>query len=227
MTELRDAETDSGIEDRGSDSIGSDSHSTGSGSHSSTSSLLDVDVDMSQSIGTEQEPKQTGTGTFVALVESGTAEPQNGNEILTSVRSYTGTKQPTAESKLTIFVQKVILQVVARPAMLPQMIQYSFVSGKITRAILRWSTRFIPIVLFTLILFLMGAAMLKLRPSDHPPQFFDPDSNIQKMLDLEGNLTQPSALNCWDCSAWYSDHQASPGGGGMASGLSGCAVMSL
>ena len=204
MTELRDAETDSGIEDRGSDSVGSDSNSMGSDSHSSTSSLLDVDEDMKRSTGNRQD---TGMGTVVP----GMTESQNENETATDIRSHTRTNQPTAEEKLTTFVQKVLLLVVARAVMLPQMVQFS-ISNKISRTVLRWLIRLTPVVLFLLILAAMSGAMSQLKPSDHPPQFFDPDSNIQKMLDLTGNLTERSSKDCSLCSASY-NQQSTTGGG--------------
>ena len=211
MTELKDEEeTDSGIlEDRNSDSLGSDSNSTGSdsnsiGSNSSTSNLLD---DSNAGL----EPMANKTGMRAREVETGM---ENGIETKTTIVSdtaVTAATAATADNKMTIFVQMLMLRLVARPVMLPQLIQYTSISNKTLRTILRWTTRLIPVFVFIVILACMSGAMSQLKPSDHPPQFFDPDSNIQKMLDLEGNLTQRSAVNCWDCSAWYG---GSGGGGG-------------
>ena len=189
MTELRDVEIDSGIEDRGSDSVGSNSNSTGSGSNSTSSSLLDVSEDP---IGMEQTPDQPEIRT-TELNESDTTL------VITQSRS----SRPTVEGKLTTLVQKALLLTVARAVMLPHTVKYSCIPNTTLRTILRWFTRLVPVVVFVIILASMSGAMSQLKPSDHPPQFFDPDSNIQKMLDLSGNLTQRSALNCWQCSSWY------------------------
>lgn len=191
MTELRDVEVDSGIEDRGSDSIRSDSNSVGSGSNSTTSSLLDVNED---TIGMEQRLHQPETETTEL------------NEVdAIPVVSRTRSSSWTIEGKLTVLVQKALLLTVARAVMLPHTVKYSFISNTILRNILRWFTRLVPVILFAIILASMSGAMSRLKPSDHPPQFFDPDSNIQKMLDLSGNLTERSAVNCWQCLAWYNE----------------------
>lgn len=198
MSELQDAETDSGIqEDRGSDSVGSDSNSIGSDSHSSTSSL---DINEEENV----------TGENGIEVVTGV---ENGN--VTVSTSHTGSNK-RLEDVITILSQKIMLHTIARAVMLPQMIQYNCISSKKLRAIFRWTTRLIPVILFIVILISMSGAMSQLKPSDHPPQFFDPDSNIQKMLDLEGNLTETSVVNCWDCSAWYNG-----GGGGTTGGGGG------
>ena len=213
MTELMtaDVDNDSGIlEDRGSDSVGSDSNSMGSDSHSSTSSLLD---------GEEDTKKTSEMDTSTNGEVPGMIELQNGNGTTTVTVSRTRTKLTTLEDTITTFVQRVSLHFVARVVMYPQMVQYTCIPDKNLRAILQWSTRLLPVVLFVAILAGMTVAMTKLRPSDHQPQFFDPDSNIQKMLDLEANLTQRVSVNCWDCSAWYSDGGGSSTGGGGGGGM--------
>ena len=209
MTDLiQDEDDDSGIlEDRGSDSLGSDSNSMGSDSHSSTSSLLE---------GEEEAKKTSETNNGTNREVPGVVERQNGNETTTVAVSRTRTKSGTVEDTITRFVQLVSLHVVARLVMFPQMVQYHYIPHKVVRTALVWFTRLLPVVLFLAILNTMTGIMTQLRPSDHQPQFFDPDSNIQKMLDLEANLTQRGSLNCWDCSAWYSD-----GGGGSTTGGGG------
>ena len=69
-------------------------------------------------------------------------------------------------------------------------------------------TRFSPIQLTMVCVFiaiLVGSftTSVFLGFTDHPPQFFNPNSNIQKMLDLSGNLTDSSAIDCYKCSPWY------------------------
>lgn len=39
-----------------------------------------------------------------------------------------------------------------------------------------------------------------LRPSDKPPQFFSPNSNLQKMLDLIGNVTEGDVVDGYSLS---------------------------
>lgn len=188
MTEMMESEIDSG---RGSDSVGSDSNSIGSSANSSTSSLLDVDEDPNKTIGLEQRPGLPGMETFELT------EPDAPDIV------------PRTRFNLTTFVQKLFLLTVGWAVMLPHTVKYSWISNPILRKILCWLTRLIPVVMFVLILGGMSGATSQLKPSDHPPQLFDPNSNIQKMLDLTGNLTESKAVNCWKCSAWYLE-----GGGG-------------
>lgn len=61
------------------------------------------------------------------------------------------------------------------------------------------------VVIFCALLGVSVALLRQLRFNSKPPQFFDPRSNIQKMLDLAGNVTDSSALNCYNCSAWNSN----------------------
>ena len=194
MTELQDRlETDSGIvEDRGSDSTGSDSNSVGSDSHSSTSSLAAEETNAGM------EPGKERNGTETEEVEP-RMEVYRKTTLITRIRH-----SRKLETILTLFIQKVLLLTLARGVMLPQTLRYSFVTNNALRTILRWLTRLLPVALFIAILVSMSGAMSQLQPTDHPPQFFDPDSNIQRMLDLEGNLTDREVVNCWNCSAWYS-----------------------
>ena len=195
MTDLmrNDTETDSGIiEDRSSDSVGSDSNSVGSGSNSSQSSLVELG---------SGEMEQNGIQALPGMEVSG-----NGNE------TRVGT-QSNVDTKITLFLQKTLLLTVARAMLYPQLVEYRCIASRKLRAALLWATRLLPVVIFVVVLVSMSGAMSQLEPTNHPPQFFDPDSNIQKMLDLEGNLTQKEVINCWNCSAWYSG----PGGGGECS----------
>ena len=194
MTELTDMnlETDSGIiEDRGSDSTGSDSNSVGSDSHSSTSSLV---AEEDGNIGMEPGSKRNGTDTTAAVV-SRMEEPVNGNPEVT--------RSPTIENRITVLVQKALLFTIARVVMLPQLVRCRCLPDGLLRTIVRWTTRLLPVILFIAILVSMSGAASQLQPSDGPPQIFDPDSNMQKLLNLQGNLTDVESINCWNCSAWY------------------------
>ena len=220
MGELRD-EVDSGIEDRGSDSLGS---SEGSDTRSSNSSL-DAELEVDITAGMEQRLVDVGPSSFqnrtssypqvpVLAVQRGSVESslvsQNRNGILATCAA-TLQLLLAVESKLTRYVQMILLRAIAHPVMLPQLVTCSCERNKVARTILRWTTRLSVVAVFVVILAGMFGAMLQLKPADHPPRFFDPDSNIQKLLDLDGNLTARTAINCWDCSAWYSDHHS--GGG--------------
>ena len=220
MSDLRD-EVDSGIEDRGSESLGSgegsDTHSAGSDSHSPSSSVLDMELVTEEAAGVRMNPGSVPVApgllhrrklppyappVTIQVGEIGSAPQSVGcNE-----------PRPTAEERHTRIVQEALLKVVATPVMFPQMVRFSFVRCAALRTALRWVTRLSLVLVFAVILVGMCVAMLQLKPADHPPQFFDPDSNIQKMLDLEGNLTTREAVNCWDCSAWYG--RGGTGGGG-------------
>ena len=211
MTELRDTlETDSGIvEDKGSEgSAGSDSHSmASSGSHSSsTSSLVGPEEEVKGKNVVSMEPGHEQNRTETVMV-SAMEESANGNP-------PSSTRAPTIENRMTVFVQKALLLTVARGLMLPQLLRYSCLPDGLLRTILRWTTRLLPVIIFIVILVSMSGATSQLKPSDGPPQIFDPDSNIQKLLNLQGNLTDIEAVNCWNCSAWY-EGTTSGGGGGI------------
>jgi len=55
------------------------------------------------------------------------------------------------------------------------------------------------------ILLLAGSCILtsKLRPSTHPPQLFNPNTNIQRLLDLKANFSIIDTLHCDRCSGLY------------------------
>ena len=234
MSDLRD-EVDSGIEDRGSDSMGSgegsdshsagsDSHSAGSDSNSPSSSVLDMELgtDEAAGIGLEPGPVSVAPGLLHRKKPPSYAPVTLQMGEIGSAPQLVGPNEPrpTVEERLTQYVQVVLLRVVATPVMLPQIVRFSFVRYTSLRTALRWFTRLSVVLIFAVILAGMCVAMLQLKPANHPPQFFDPNSNIQKMLDLEGNLTTREAVNCWDCSAWYGGGDT--GGGDTGGGGSEC-----
>lgn len=62
----------------------------------------------------------------------------------------------------------------------------------------------IPIILFFgMILLGSVICMTQLTPSDHPPQLFEPDTNLQRLLDLKANFSIIDTLHCDRCSALY------------------------
>jgi len=42
-----------------------------------------------------------------------------------------------------------------------------------------------------------------LQPTHQAPQFLDSNSNIQKLLDLQNEVSQQSDYDCWNCSAYF------------------------
>ena len=110
----------------------------------------------------------------------------------------------TVENKATELTQTFLLRYLARPVMIlhlwkPMLASFSRCARQVVRALT--SCGFVWLFLCLVGIFFSRVCFLRL--TDQPPQFFDPDSNLQKMLDLAGNLTDARDLNCWDCSAWY------------------------
>lgn len=115
--------------------------------------------------------------------------------------------QSTPEMRLTILMQKVMFCISVIP------MSMHFIANKISLKKPHFSVLVVIFHIFLRVLILLAVLgtsvglLLQLRFSDKPPQFFDPDSNIQKMLDLAGNVTDSSAINCYNCSAWNSGYQ--------------------
>ena len=103
---------------------------------------------------------------------------------------------PKADGKLTSYLQNFMLKYIARPIMILHLL-------KIRNSVLRFFSSLGFVGLFIVIFVISLPLAIRLEPTDHPPQFFDPDSNIQKMLDLSGNLTDLSTFDCMACPYWY------------------------
>ena len=104
----------------------------------------------------------------------------------------------SAESRWTELQQIGMIRFIAYPVMFWFLIGRKFKSKLM--AILFSQAM---VVGFILVLSSSFVATAFLKPTDRPPQFFNPNSNIQKMLDLAGNLTSAEAVNCYSCSAWF------------------------
>ena len=112
-------------------------------------------------------------------------------------------QEETIEKKLTLLMQKAM-----------------FYISMVTMAIHLWTTRGSPkkgkrrarvavnlsfcSLAYLLVLAVSLALLLQLRLSDKPPQFFSPDSNIQKLLDLVGNISDVDAVDGYSYSEWSS-----------------------
>ena len=114
------------------------------------------------------------------------------------VDSILSSSASSAESRWTELQQIGMIRFVAYPVMFWFLIGRKFNSKHKARLF-----SLAMIFGFVLVLFASFVATAFLKPTDRPPQFFKPGSNIQKMLDLAGNLTSADAVNCYSCSAWY------------------------
>ena len=121
-------------------------------------------------------------------------EPNLADSVLSGSKS-------SAESRWTELQQIGMIQFVAYPVIFWFLIKQKFSNKHKARLCSFMSLTMI--VGFVLVLLASFVATSFLKPTDRPPQFFKPSSNIQKMLDLSGNLTSADAVNCYSCSAWY------------------------
>ena len=121
------------------------------------------------------------------------AEPQS---ILAD--SVLGSSKSSAESRWTELQQIGMIRFVAYPVMF-----WFLIGNKLNSKHLARLCSLTIVFAFIVVLFSSFLATAFLKPTDRPPQFFKPSSNIQKMLDLAGNLTSAEAVNCYSCSAWY------------------------
>jgi hypothetical protein len=121
------------------------------------------------------------------------AEPEQ-----TLADSVLGSGKSSAESRWTELQQIGMIRFVAYPVMFWFLIGRKFKSKHVARL-----CSLTMVFAFIAVLCASFLATAFLKPTDRPPQFFKPNSNIQKMLDLAGNLTSADAVNCYSCSAWY------------------------
>jgi hypothetical protein len=111
----------------------------------------------------------------------------------------------TFERRVTAYMQKCMLYLSVCPMALHLLFGW-YRSRSQTRN--RWAVWWLFHILVSLgvLFFVLGVSvglLVQLRFTNQPPQFFHPDSNIQKMLNLAGNVTDLSAGDCYDqCSAW-------------------------
>lgn len=215
---MRDvADDDSGIDivEQGNGSEGSENSSTSSGSDSGSSTALLVGPDDEEGTDETQE-------TFLLKRTSGVLEPgeqplQSTQDETTVVQAHGNSTAPavqtegdsgilagilSVERRLTTLVQVFMMKFVARPVLAPRLWKPT---GD-RRSVLNVFTQggFIWIFCIVVALSILGTSFLQL--TNHQPQFFNPDSNLQKMLDLNGNLTDATSYNCWSCSAWFTNY---------------------
>lgn len=80
-------------------------------------------------------------------------------------------------------------------------LQQVVLSAFVDKLVIRW--RYFWLILMSL--FLVGSIGMatQLQVSDHPPQLFQPETNLQRLLDLKANFTMIDDLHCDLCSAMY------------------------
>lgn len=169
-------EMDSGI----SSASGSDNSSNGS-------TLMDageVDKDDSNSDDEEKEEDRT------ALIRGQVSPEAHGNA-----------QTPGTVSRLTLLMQKFMFGISV--SVMVFHIWPKFTSERANR--IRYWVNFLLFCLGYLLLLAISVGLLsRLRPSEKPPQFFSPDSNLQKVLDLTGNVTDASVVDGYTMSEWSS-----------------------
>lgn len=101
------------------------------------------------------------------------------------------TKNGSPVEKLSSFLQLIMLYCFARPIVSFHLLKTKL--GKLRFPVLNMFC--IWVYLFSLILS-VGLVAGLLKFSDRPPQLFNSNSNIQKLLDLTGNLTESGFLEC-------------------------------
>lgn len=209
MTNRSTEDGDSGIEILGNgngSSEASDNSSTASSSSVSDTNVLIPEPEMETEHKSENavppsnhlnDPNEEDNPLIQVKVtvveETGIVDPM----LTESAVEFDRSSKPSAERHWTELQQIGMMKYVARPVMIFFLFGSKFSKCKAT--LLSWTMVFVFVAILTLSL--VGTAFLK--PTNRPPQFFKPDSNIQKMLDLTGNLTDTDALNCYSCSAWY------------------------
>ena len=181
-----DDDDDSGINSVSSASVNSDSISNDSSQSDTTPLVLDSHEDAT--------PLEDGVG--VAVVK----------ESLCDVIARYTSGDATFERRLTELMQKGMFFI----SVLPMAFHLVFnkykarTRNKATKATLTVAHVLTSLGILCVVVALSIGLMMQLRFSNKPPQFFDPDSNIQKMLDLAGNVTDTTTSSCLDCSAWSS-----------------------
>lgn len=191
MQDLADDDSGIDIQEQGNGSLGSnsDSSSSDSGSDPNLASVEDDALLGGDDAGPEVVVSgETDEEQLLPMAQQG-VDGSSPHSIPVGSRSH------SAQSQLTAAVQVFMLKYIARPVMYVQLVE-------IRSLLLRILAR--PALIYVFVVFCATSfgGMVQLEPASHAPQFFDPDSNIQKMIDLAGNLTDSDTASCHDCSNW-------------------------
>ena len=201
------ADDDSGIgnetEESENSSTGSDNTSTGSGSDSSPNMEPKPKNESGEPQRLDTVPLGPTSGTMTSQGTHCTNEsaPPQVYVAIPLVETEGDIRDLTVANRLTAIIQVAMIHLIARPVLFPH-----FVSKRISNGCLKLIAKCTFVWLFVVVAIFSITGTALLQPTNRPPQFFDPDSNIQKLLDLKGNLTDARSYNCWACSAWYTKY---------------------
>ncbi len=120
----------------------------------------------------------------------------------------------TFEQKLTLLMQKGMFYLSVAPMSLHLLLNWckSRRVGltALQRALLRVSHVLVSLLILLGVLGISVGLLAQLQLTNKPPQFFPADSNMQKMLDLVGNVTDTGSSECYDqCSPWARQNNGS------------------
>ena len=160
-----------------------DSDSADSSEHGSTDSGI---VIMSHLIEREQSIDGDDTDVTMLPLDSGSVDattPSNGTELLTDNNSRgVSDRIETGMKKMTVAIQKFVFKYISWPIVYVR----------------------VPLLcVFTILLVASVITSSFLRPTHQAPQFMDSNSNIQKLLDLQSEVSQQTDYDCWNCSAFF------------------------
>ena len=170
------------------------------------------------------------------IIGAGNDEDDDTNVLIVTERGNTAVvqvvpatviaKDDTFERKVTSFMQKCMLYLSVAPMSLHLVFNYyrSRSPSWSGRVLLRIVHIVVSVKILLVVIAISLGLLSQLRLTNQPPQFFDPDSNIQKMLNLAGNVTDLGASECYDqCSSWSagSDGEGGEGRGGEGRGGEG------
>ena len=210
---MRDiADDDSGIDivDQGNGSEQSENSSTGSGSDSGSSTALLVEPENEEGTVGTQAQEDVLPGQTSGVLEAKEQPLQTTQDEQTPVMGRGSSTAPVVQSEgfigilnvqnyLTAIVQIFMMKFIARPLLAPRLWKPTGDRKSVLSVFTQGG--FVWLFCIVIALSILGTSFLQL--TNHQPQFFNPDSNLQKLLDLNGNLTDSNSYNCWDCSAWY------------------------
>ena len=170
------------------------------------------------------------------IIGAGNDEDDDTNVLIVTERGNTAVvqvvpatviaKDDTFERKVTSFMQKCMLYLSVAPMSLHLVFNYyrSRSPSWSGRVLLRIVHIVVSVKILLVVIAISLGLLSQFRFTNQPPQFFDPDSNIQKMLNLAGNVTDLGASECYDqCSSWSagSDGEGGEGRGGEGRGGEG------
>ena len=179
-------EDDSGIEV--SSNSNSDNTSNNSNQSSSNSDTIEIGADLQ-----EDGTLELVDGKVVPFFQA----PETLSNYTLLVKS-----EETIEKKLTVLMQTAMYYVAT-----VSMVLHLWTTKSLLKKKRREKFAFnicVCSLSYILLLAVSLSLVFQLQLSNQPPQFFSPDSNIQKMLDLVGNISDVNAVDGYRFSEWSS-----------------------